>query len=336
MSIYKYFRYLLSSDLKTFIRFQYELCSMEKGKKDMKGISVKKTEDISKWYTEVITKGDLIDYSDVSGCIIMKPACTLMWEKIVQETDKRFKKSGIQNVTFPLFIPEKHLCREAEHVEGFSPEVAWVTHAGDSKLAGKLAVRPTSETIMYPSYAKWIRSWRDLPMRYNQWGNVVRWEFSNPVPLLRSREFWWCEGHTVFATEKEAKAEGDEIIGIFQEVLKDYMAIYGVPGFKSEKEHFAGAVYTISIESFLDSGKAIQGPDFHHDGQKFSKAFDITFLDKDEKKQYVWQNTFAITTRMIGVMVMMHSDDKGLVLSPRIAHTQIARHTAFSHPYPRT
>ncbi|MFO7711043.1 MAG: proline--tRNA ligase [Candidatus Woesearchaeota archaeon] len=287
-----------------------------------KGISVTKKENISEWYTEVIQKADIVDYSDVSGCIIFKPYCYEIWEILKEEVDKRFKKAGIKNCYFPLFIPEKHLVKEADHVEGFAPEVAWVTHAGNSEMAERLAVRPTSETIMYPAYAKWIRSWRDLPLRLNQWNNVVRWEFKHPVPLMRSREFLWNEGHTVFATKEEAEAEGKVILGIYEDVLRDFMAIYGVPGYKSDKEKFAGAEYTCSIESFLDSGKAIQGPDFHHDGQNFAKAFDITFLDKNEERQYVYQNTFAITTRMIGVMIMMHGDDKGLIIPPRIAPLQ--------------
>lgn len=292
-------------------------------KEEKKGITVKKKDDISEWYTEVITKGDLVDYSDVSGCMIFKPACYRVWEIIREETDKRFKKAGIENCYFPMFIPERHLYKEAEHVEGFAPEVAWVTEAGNSKLAERLAVRPTSETIMYATYAKWIRSWRDLPLRLNQWNNVVRWEFKHPTPLLRSREFLWNEGHTVFATKEEAEAERDEILGIYQDILKNYMAIYGVSGYKSEKEKFAGAEYTCSIESFLDSGKAIQGPDFHHDGQNFAKAFGITFSNENEEVEYVWQNTFAITTRMIGVMVMMHGDDKGLIVPPYVAPKQI-------------
>ena len=288
-----------------------------------KGIKVKKADDISEWYTEAITKGDIADYSDVSGCMIFKPYCYAIWERMQQEVDRRFKKIGLQNCYFPLFIPERFLNKEADHVEGFAPEVAWVTAAGNSEFSERLAIRPTSETIMYPTYAKWIRSWRDLPMRLNQWNNVVRWEFKNPVPLLRSREFLWNEGHTVFATKEEAEAERDEILGAYEEVITEYMAIYGEKGYKSEKEKFAGAEYTCSIESFLESGKAIQGPDFHHDGQKFAKAFDITYVDKDENRQYVWQNTFAITTRMIGVMIMMHGDDKGLVIPPYIAPTQV-------------
>ncbi|MGM5481930.1 MAG: proline--tRNA ligase [Nanobdellota archaeon] len=296
------------------------------GRKDdnIKGITVKKEDDISEWYTEVITKGNLVDYSDVSGCMIFKPTCYRVWEIIKDETDKRFKRIGIENCYFPLFIPERHLYKEAEHVEGFAPEVAWVTEAGNTKLAERLAVRPTSETIMYPTYAKWIRSWRDLPLRLNQWNNVVRWEFKHPTPLLRSREFLWNEGHTVFATKEKAEAERNEILGIYQDILKNYMAIYGSAGYKSEKEKFAGAEYTCSIESFLDSGKAIQGPDFHHDGQNFAKAFEITFSNENEEAEYAWQNTFAITTRMIGVMVMMHGDDKGLVLPPYVAPKQIA------------
>lgn len=291
-------------------------------KENMLGLTVKKSENISEWYTQVITKADLIDYTDVSGCIVFKPYCYDIWDTVKNETDKRFKKVGIKNCYFPIFIPEKFLTKEEEHIEGFAPEVAWVTHAGSSKLNERLAIRPTSETIMYPSFKKWIRSWKDLPLRLNQWNNVVRWEFKNPVPLMRSREFLWNEGHTVFATKAEAEAEKDEIIGIYQEILKDYMGIYGIPGFKTEKERFAGAEYTCSIEFFLESGKSIQGPDFHHDGQKFSKAFDISFLNQEGKREYAWQNTFAITTRMLGVLFMMHGDDKGLVLPPKLAPHQ--------------
>ncbi|MBD3248834.1 proline--tRNA ligase [Candidatus Woesearchaeota archaeon] len=287
-----------------------------------KGITVKKEEDMSKWYTEVIQKADIADYSDVSGCMVFKPYIYEMWERLKEYVDKEFKKLGIKNAYFPLFIPEKFLNKEKEHVEGFAPEVAWVTHAGETKLDERLAVRPTSETIMYPSYANWIRSWRDLPLKINQWNNVVRWEFKHPVPLLRTREFLWNEGHTVYATKEEAEAEREPIINIYLNAMKDLMAIYGSPGFKSEKEKFAGAVYTCSIESFLPTGKGIQGPDFHHDGQNFAKAYDIKFKDENEKEQYAWQNTFAITTRMLGVMILMHGDDNGLVLPPAIAPIQ--------------
>jgi len=287
------------------------------------GITAKKSEDFSEWYTQIVQKSDLADYTDVSGCIVFKPLAYAIWEKIVSEVDKRFKKSGIKNAYFPLLIPEKLLSKEKEHVKGFSPEVAWVTYAGNTQLDERLAIRPTSETIMYASFSKWIKSWRDLPLRINQWNNVVRWEFKHPVPFLRTREFLWNEGHTVFATKKEAEAERDEIMGIYQDVTENYMALHGLLGKKSEKEKFAGAEYTITLEYLLSNGKAIQGPDFHHDGQNFAKAFNITFLDKKEEKQHAWQNTFAITTRMIGIMIAIHSDDKGLVLPPKIAPNQI-------------
>ena len=291
---------------------------MAKEKKDTKGIGAEKDE-FSEWFTQIMLKADLADYSSVSGMMVFKPRSYLIWEKIVSETDKRFKKMGIRNTYFPLFIPEKILSKEKEHVVGFKAEVAWVTQAGDTKLKEKLAVRPTSETIMYESYSKWIRSWRDLPLKLNQWNNVVRWEFKHPVPFLRTREFLWNEGHTVYATEKEAQAEEKNIIGIYKEICEDYLALPSLIGRKSEKEKFAGAEYTVSMEFFMPSGKAIQGPDFHHDGQKFAKAYDIKFLDKDGKEKYAWQNTFAITTRMLGVMFAVHSDEKGLILPPKIA-----------------
>jgi len=230
---------------------------------------------------------------------------------------------GVQNAYFPLFIPEKLLQKEATHVEGFTPEVAWVTHAGDSKLKERLAVRPTSEAIMYDSYAKWIRSHNDLPLRYNQWNSVVRWEFKHPTPFLRSREFLWNEGHTCFATKREAEKEVMEILSMYQEVLKDYFALPALAGRKSEKEKFAGADYTTSLELVMPNGKAIQGPDAHHDGQNFAKAYDITFSDKKGGKDHVWQNTWAITTRMIGVLIAIHGDDKGLVLPPKLAPMQV-------------
>ncbi|MFH1642808.1 MAG: proline--tRNA ligase [Nanoarchaeota archaeon] len=291
--------------------------------KNVLGISEKKTDDLSVWYTDVILKSELIDYTDVSGCMVIRPYAYSIWEKVVKVVDGKLKSMGISNAYFPLLIPERLLKKEQNHIKGFSPEVAWVTHAGDSKLDEKLAIRPTSETIMYENYKKWIRSWRDLPLRLNQWNNVVRWEFKHPVPFLRTREFLWNEGHTVFATKKEAEQECIDILDMYDSVLKDYFALYGIKGKKTEKEKFAGAEYTITIELLLPSGKAIQGPDAHFDGQNFAKAFGITYLDKNEKEQYVWQNTFAITTRMLGVMVMVHGDDHGLVLPPRLAPIEI-------------
>ncbi|MEM5778661.1 MAG: proline--tRNA ligase [Candidatus Aenigmatarchaeota archaeon] len=287
------------------------------------GLSVKKSENFDKWYIEVILKSGLVDYSDVSGCMVLRPDGYFIWEQIQKFTNENFKKAGIKNVYFPLFIPERFLSKEKEHVEGFSPEVAWVTHAGNRKLDERLAVRPTSETIMYPSYAKWIRSWRDLPMRYNQWNNVVRWEFKHAIPLLRTREFLWQEGHTVFATQEEALKEEKEILEIYRKTTEDLLALPGIVGRKTEKEKFAGAVFTTAIEHLLPDGRAVQGPDFHHDGQNFAKAFNIRFLDKNKKRQYAWQNTFGMSTREIGVMVAVHGDDKGLVLPSKVAPIQV-------------
>ncbi|MFH1505485.1 MAG: proline--tRNA ligase [archaeon] len=287
------------------------------------GITVKKDDNFSEWYTQVMLKAELADYSAVSGCMVLRPYSYSIWEKVKAELDKRFKKEGVENAYFPLFIPEKLLLKEQEHVKGFSPEVAWVTHAGNSKLDERLAIRPTSEAIMYDSYAKWIRSWRDLPLRLNQWNNVVRWEFKNPVPFLRTREFLWQEGHTAFANQKEADAEGPVILGIYNYVVNDLMALASFTGRKSDKEKFAGAQYTDSIELLLPNGKAIQGPDFHSDGQNFAKAYDIKFLDKDEKLKYVWQNTWGFSTRMLGVLFAVHGDDKGLVLPPKVAPNKV-------------
>lgn len=290
-------------------------------RKDL-GIAAEKDE-FSEWYTQAILKADLADYSEVSGCLVFKPTAYAIWETIQEETDKRFKKAGIKNCYFPLFIPESLLKKEAAHLKGFSPEVAWVTETGETKLAERLAIRPTSETIMYVSYAKWIRSWRDLPLRLNQWNNVVRWEFKNPVPFLRTREFLWNEGHTVFATKQEAIAEEKQILGIYDDILRNYMAIASFTSRKTESDKFAGAEFTKALECILPNGKVVQGPDFHHDGQIFSKAFNIKFLNKAGKDEYVWQNTFAITTRMLGVMFAIHGDDKGLVMPPKVAPIQV-------------
>jgi len=307
----------------------------EKQEKKELGITAEKDE-FSDWFTQIMLKADLADYSEVSGCIVFKPTAYEIWENIKYFVDCEFKKIGIKNAYFPLFIPEKLLSKEKEHVEGFSPEVAWVTHAGDTKLSERLAVRPTSETIMYPSYSKWIRSWRDLPLKINQWNNVVRWEFKHPVPFLRTREFLWNEGHTVFATKEEAESEKDQIINIYNKVCTEYLALPSLIGRKSEKEKFAGAEYTVSMEFYMPNGKAIQGPDFHHDGQKFSKAYDIKFLNKQGKEEYAYQNTFAITTRMLGVMFAIHSDEKGLILPPRIAPNEIVIIPIFSDENKKT
>jgi prolyl-tRNA synthetase len=287
------------------------------------GMTAKKAEDFDEWYTQVILKAEMADYSPVSGCMVFRPSGYAIWENIQKEADAGFKKAGISNTYFPLFIPERLLKKEAEHVEGFAPEVAWVTQAGSSDLEERLAIRPTSETLMYEVVSKWIRSWRDLPMRLNQWNNVVRWEFRHPTPFLRSREFLWNEGHTLFATQEEADAERNEIMGIYKHVTEDLMALPGLMGRKSKSETFAGAQATYSIEHLLPDGKAIQGPDWHSDGQNFAKAFDIGFVDKDGNRQFAFQNTWAISTREIGVMLAVHGDDKGAVVPPRLAHVQV-------------
>jgi prolyl-tRNA synthetase len=297
---------------------------MTKNKKqNEEGLTVKKEENFSEWYTELIQKAELADYTSVSGCIVFRPTAWKIWEKIRDEVDIRLKKMEVKNVYFPMFIPESLLKKEQEHLEGFSPEVAWVTEAGNTKLKERLAVRPTSEAIMYESYSKWIRSHRDLPLKLNQWSNVVRWEFKHPVPFFRTREFIFNEGHTAFASREEAQNEGPKIIGMYKEILEKYMAIPGIIGKKTDKEKFAGAEYTITIENYLPNKKAIQGPDFHHDGQNFAKAYNIKFKNKEGKEDYVWQNTWAISTRMLGVMFAMHSDNKGLVLPPKIAPNSV-------------
>jgi len=287
------------------------------------GLTVKKEENFSEWYQQLMIKAELADYTKVSGCIVLRPKSQWIWEKFVRATDDLFKKSGIENVAFPLFIPESLLAKEETHVEGFSPEVAWVTHAGNKKLNERLAIRPTSEAIVYDSYAKWIRSHNDLPMRYNQWNSVVRWEFNNPIPFFRTREFQWNEGHSVFATEVEAKAEGDDILGMYEKAVSETMALPSIRGFKTEKEKFAGAVYSEKLHYMLHNGRVIEGPCFHYDGQNFSKAYGIKFTRKDGKEDFVYQNTWAVSTRMLGTMFTIHSDNKGLIIPPKLSKNKI-------------
>jgi len=292
------------------------------GKQDDKGITAEKDE-FSQWFTQIMLKADLADYTDVSGSIVFKPTAYAIWEKIQQECDKRFKKLNIKNTYFPLLIPEKLLKKEQEHVKDFSPEVAWVTQTGNSELSERLAIRPTSEAIMYPSFSKWIRSYKELPLKLNQWNNAVRWEFKHPIPFLRTREFLWNEGHCAFATEKQTLADREPILNFYKEVCEDFLALYGEIGKKTEKEKFAGAVFSEKIHYFMPNGKAIEGPCYHYDGQNFAKAYDIKFQNKDGKEEYVYQYTFAISTRMLGVMFAIHSDKKGLILPPKIAPNQI-------------
>src|SRR3989344_3953778 len=291
-------------------------------KKTTQGITVKKDQDFSEWYTQVIQKAELIEYSPVSGCYILRPNAYYIWEKVQQYFDQLIKQDGVKNVYFPLFIPESLLMKEKNHVEGFAPEVAWVESGGHSQLGERLAVRPTSETIMYDAYAKWIRSYKDLPLRLNQWCNVVRWEFKHCTPFLRSREFLWQEGHTAFANKEEAVKEAEKMLNLYEQTFKELYAIPVLKGRKSDGEKFAGAEFTLSVEAFLPNGKAIQGATSHHLGQNFSRAFNISFTDEQGQKQLAWQNSWGLSTRSIGVMILMHSDDKGLVLPPRVAPVQ--------------
>lgn len=292
-------------------------------KKDEKGITVKKDDDLSEWYTQLLQKADLIEYTDVSGCYILKPRSYAIWEKLQAFLDKKFKDSGVKNTYFPLFIPEHLLTKEAKHFAGFTPEVAWVTEAGSSKLNERLAIRPTSETIMYNAYSKWIRSYKDLPLRLNQWCNVVRWEFKHSTPFLRSREFLWQEGHSAFATKPEAEKEALEMLNYYAQAYEELCAVPVIKGRKSKKEKFAGAEYSLSVETFLPNGKGIQCATSHYLGQNFSEAFNIRFIDKDEKTKLVHQNSWGFSTRSIGIMLMMHSDDKGLIIPPNVAENKL-------------
>ncbi len=292
-------------------------------KEEQLGLNVKKSEDFNEWYNQVVLKSDMIDYSSVSGCIVLKPNSYSIWEKIQNIFNDKIKRSGHKNCYFPMFIPESLLKKEAAHVEGFNPEVAWVTKAGNTELNEKLAIRPTSETIMYESYAKWIRSWRDLPLLLNQWNSVVRWEFKHAKPFIRTREFLWQEGHTVHATKEDAEKEVMQQLFEYVDLIENFMAIPVIAGKKTNKEKFAGADYTTTVEAFMPDGKALQMGTSHLLGQNFSKVFGIKFLDKDEKEKYAWQTSWGLSTRTIGAIVMAHGDDKGLVLPPRIAPVHI-------------
>ncbi|CAG0883237.1 unnamed protein product [Darwinula stevensoni] len=289
------------------------------------GLEAKKAENLSEWFSQVITKSELIEYYDVSGCYIFRPWSFSIWEEIKSFFDAEIKKLGVENCYFPMFVSHAALEKEKTHIADFAPEVAWVTRSGQSDLAEPIAIRPTSETVMYPAYAKWIQSYRDLPMRLNQWNNVVRWEFKHPQPFLRTREFLWQEGHTAFATRAEAEDEVYKILDLYRRVYEDLLAIPVVPGRKTDKEKFAGGEFTTTVEAFVSaSGRGIQGGTSHHLGQNFSKMFEIVFEDPETgEKQFVHQNSWGITTRTIGVMVMVHGDDTGLILPPRVACVQV-------------
>lgn len=277
--------------------------------------------DYSQWYLDVISAADLAEYGPVKGCMVIKPYGYALWERTQQILNAKFKETGVQNAYFPLFIPEKYLNKEKEHIEGFAPEVAVVTHAGGKKLDEPLVVRPTSETIMYESFSRWIHSYRDLPLLINQWANVVRWEM-RPRLFLRTVEFLWQEGHTVHETEQEADDRARMMLAIYKDFAENIMAIPVITGTKSESEKFAGALRTYSLEAMMQDGKALQFATSHNLGQNFAKAFDVKFLDRNSTEQYGWQTSWGLSTRTIGGLIMTHSDDKGLVLPPRIASIQ--------------
>lgn len=281
-----------------------------------------RSDDFPQWYTDVILKTDMVDYSIVKGCMVIKPYGYGVWELIQDEMDRRFKETGHVNAYFPLLIPESLLKKEAEHVEGFAPEVAWVTHGGDEELTERLCIRPTSETIICSMYSKWIQSYRDLPLLINQWANVVRWE-KNTRPFLRTSEFLWQEGHTAHATFEEAEAETQRMLEVYREFAQNVLAIPVICGRKSEKEKFAGAQATYTIEAMMQDGKALQMGTSHNLSDHFAKAYDIKYLSKDGKLEHCFTTSWGTSTRMIGGLIMVHGDDRGLVLPPRVAPVQL-------------
>ena len=281
-----------------------------------------KSEDFSRWYIDVVRRAELADYTPVKGCMVIRPYGYGIWENTRDRLDAQLKATGHQNAYFPLFIPEGHLQREAEHVEGFAPEVAWVTHGGNNELEERLAVRPTSEAIINSLYSKWVRSWRDLPILINQWANVVRWEKVTRF-FLRTTEFLWQEGHTVHATEEDAEEETLRILEIYRSLIEEDLAVPVITGLKSEGEKFAGALRTYTLEALMGDGRALQVGTSHNLGQNFSKAFNIRFEDKNQELVYAWTTSWGVTTRLIGAMIMTHGDDQGLQLPPRVAPYQV-------------
>ncbi len=281
-----------------------------------------RNEDFAKWYTDVVKAAKLAEYSNVKGCIVFEPNGYALWEKMQSVLDKMFKQTGHQNVYMPLFIPESLLKKEGELIEGFAPECAWVTQGGKNNLEERMAVRPTSETLFSDYYSLKVKSYRDLPKLYNQWCNVVRWE-KETRPFLRTREFLWQEGHTIHETEKEAIEETLRMLNIYKKFFEEYLAIPVITGRKTEKEKFAGAEFTYTVEALMYNGVALQSGTSHYFGQKFSKAYDIKFLNRNNEWEYVYQTSWGVTTRMIGGLIMVHSDENGLVLPPKIAPRQV-------------
>jgi prolyl-tRNA synthetase len=306
---------------------------------------IKRSEDFSKWYNDLVSKADLAEHSDVRGCMIIKPYGYAIWEKIKDQLDLMFKETGHQNAYFPLFIPKSYLSKEADHVEGFAKECAVVTHyrlknaedgSGvvvdpDAKLEEELIVRPTSETIIWNTYKKWIQSYRDLPILVNQWANVVRWEMRTRL-FLRTSEFLWQEGHTAHATKEEAIEETEKMLGVYADFAQQHMAIPVIKGLKTENERFAGAEETYCIEALMQDGKALQAGTSHFLGQNFAKAFDVTFADKNGKQNHVWATSWGVSTRLMGALIMTHSDDQGLVLPPKLAPIQVVIVPIYKNP----
>lgn len=290
------------------------------------GITVDKSLDFSGWYQQVVTKGEMLDYYDISGCYILRPNSYAIWESIQDYFNAKIKAIGVKNAYFPMFVSSRVLEKEKDHVEGFAPEVAWVTRAGSSELEEPIAIRPTSETVIYPYYAKWIQSYRDLPLKLNQWNSVVRWEFKHPQPFLRTREFLWQEGHTAFLDQDDAEKEVLQVLDFYAGIYNELLAVPVVKGKKTEKEKFAGAAFTTTVEGYIpETGRGIQGATSHHLGQNFSKMFNLSVenpLGPEHPKVYAYQNSWGLSTRTLGVMVMTHSDNKGLVVPPRVAQHQ--------------
>lgn len=281
-----------------------------------------RAEDYSQWYLDIIDAADLAEYAPVKGCMIIKPYGYAIWERVQEVLNEQFKDRGVKNAYFPLLIPERFLKREAQHVEGFAPEVAVVTHAGGQKLEEPLVIRPTSETIMYEVFSGWVNSYRDLPLLINQWANVVRWEMKTK-PFLRTTEFLWQEGHTVHETQEEADAYARTMLGVYEWFSREYMAMPIVTGEKTESERFAGALRTYCCEAMMQDGKALQYATSHNLGDNFAKAFNVQYLDRQNEMQYGWQTSWGLSTRSIGGLIMTHSDDKGLVMPPRMASIKV-------------
>jgi len=287
------------------------------------GITTKKADDLSEWYTQVVTKAEMADYAPVKGFIILRPYGYSIWDRIKEHLDRRLKETGHSNAYFPLLIPEGYLQKEATHFKGFTPEVFWVTQSGDSTLSERLAVRPTSETIVNDAYSKWVRSWRDLPILINLWNSVLRSEITTTRPFLRTSEFLWQEGHTVHATKEDADKEVMMILEFYRQIIEDEMAIPVLLGYKSEKEKFRGALYTTTLEAMMPDGKAIQMGTSHNLGQNFSKPFEIKYLGKDEQTHYAWTASWGVSWRLISAMIMLHGDDRGMIVPPQIAAIQV-------------